>query len=403
MNNSEIKNLFPALKQKIYDKPLVYLDSAATTLKPISVIEKVRNYYSLENSNVHRGAHYLSQKATDQFEAARENVAQFLNAKSSEEIIFVRGTTEAINLVATSFGESLNEGDEVIISILEHHANIVPWHMLMTKKKVKLKFIHLDDQGNLNLEEYKKLLNPRVKLVSLTACSNTLGLFPDLEAYVTLARLNGSKTLVDGAQLVSKIKVDVQKLNCDFFVFSGHKLFAPTGIGVLFGKKEILNEMPPYQGGGAMISDVSEERTLFNQLPFKFEAGTPHIEGVLGLSEAIHFLKNIPFQEIETHEDRLLKLFMSEVKKIPEVIVYGDSLNKGAIVSFNIKGAHHSDVAQILDQQAIAVRAGHHCTQPLMKYLNLQGTVRASFSIYNDEEDVMKLIAGIKKSKELLL
>jgi cysteine desulfurase/selenocysteine lyase len=275
--------------------------------------------------------------------------------------------------------------------------------MLKTKKKVKLKFIYLDDQGNLNLEGYKKLLNPRVKLVSLTACSNTLGLFPDLETYVTLARLNGSKTLVDGAQLVSKIKVDVQKLNCDFFVFSGHKLFAPTGIGVLFGKKEILNEMPPYQGGGAMISDVSEERTLFNQLPFKFEAGTPHIEGVLGLSEAIHFLKNIPFQEIETHEDLLLKLFMSEVKKIPEVIVYGDSINKGAIVSFNIKGAHHSDVAQILDQQAIAVRAGHHCTQPLMKYLNLQGTVRASFSIYNDEEDVMKLIAGIKKSKELLL
>ncbi|MBN8537484.1 MAG: cysteine desulfurase [Deltaproteobacteria bacterium] len=403
MNISEIKNLFPALKQKIYDKPLVYLDSAATTLKPISVIEKVRNYYSLENSNVHRGAHYLSQKATDQFEAARENVAQFLNAKSTEEIIFVRGTTEAINLVATSFGESLNEGDEIIISILEHHANIVPWHMLKTKKKVTLRFIHLDDQGNLNLEEYKKLLNPRVKLVSLTACSNTLGLFPDLETYVTLARLNGSKTLVDGAQLVSQKKVNVQKLNCDFFVFSGHKLFAPTGIGVLFGKKEILNEMPPYQGGGAMISDVSEERTLFNQLPFKFEAGTPHIEGVLGLSEAIHFLKNIPFQEIETHEDLLLKLFMSEVKKIPEVIVYGDSLNKGAIVSFNIKGAHHSDVAQILDQQAIAVRAGHHCTQPLMKYLNLQGTVRASFSIYNDEEDVMKLIAGIKKSKELLL
>ena len=403
MNNSEIKNLFPALKQKIYDKPLVYLDSAATTLKPISVIEKVRNYYSLENSNVHRGAHYLSQKATDQFEAARENVAQFLNAKSSEEIIFVRGTTEAINLVATSFGESLNEGDEIIISILEHHANIVPWHMLMTKKKIKIKFIHLDAHGNLNLEEYKKLLSPRVKLVSLTACSNTLGLFPDLEAFVTLARLNGSKTLVDGAQLVSQKKVNVQKLNCDFFVFSGHKLFAPTGIGVLFGKKEILNEMPPYQGGGAMISDVSEERTLFNQLPFKFEAGTPHIEGVLGLSEAIHFFKSIPIQEIETHEDLLLKLFMSEVKKIPEVIVYGDSINKGAIVSFNIKGAHHSDVAQILDQQAIAVRAGHHCTQPLMKYLNLQGTVRASFSIYNDEEDVMKLIAGIKKSKELLL
>lgn len=403
MNISEIRSLFPALKQRVYDKPLIYLDSAATTLKPISVIEKVKNYYTLENSNVHRGAHYLSQKATDQFEAARENVAQFLNAKSSEEIIFVRGTTEAINLVATSFGESLNEGDEIIISILEHHANIVPWHMLKTKKKIALKFIHMDNKGNLNLEEYKKLLNPRVKLVSMTACSNTLGLFPDLEAFVTLAHLNGSKILVDGAQLVSKKKVDVQKLNCDFFVFSGHKLFAPTGIGVLFGKKEFLNEMPPYQGGGAMISDVSEERTIFNQLPFKFEAGTPHIEGVLGLSEAIHFFKGLSIQEIEFHEDQLLNLFMSEIKKIPEVIVYGDSLNKGAIVSFNIKGAHHSDVAQILDQQAIAVRAGHHCTQPLMKYLNLQGTVRASFSIYNDEEDVMKLITGIKKSKELLL
>lgn len=403
MDVQAIKNAFPALKQRIYDKPLVYLDSAATTLKPIPVIEKVTKYYTLENSNVHRGAHYLSQKATEEFEAAREIVAKFINAKSSNEIVFVRGTTEAINLVASSFGQSLNEGDEIIISILEHHANIVPWHMLGVQKKLKIKFIHLNSAQELAIEEYKTLLNPKVKLVALTGCSNTLGTRPDINEFIKLAKANGCKTLIDGAQLVSQKTVDVQTLGCDFFVFSGHKLFAPTGIGVLYAKKELLDAMPPYQGGGAMIYDVNEERTTFNQAPFKFEAGTPHIEGVLGLAEAIKFFNTIPIKDIETHEENLLNLFMAEIKSISDVVVYGSSKNKGSIVSFNLMGAHHSDVAQILDQQAIAVRSGHHCTQPLMKYLKIPGTVRASFSIYNDEEDVMKLIAGIRKTKDLLL
>lgn len=402
MNINTIKEIFPALKQTIYGKPLVYLDSAATTLKPIPVIEKVTKYYTLENSNVHRGAHYLSQKATEDFEAARELVAQFLNAKSSEEIVFVRGTTEAINLVSNSYGNSLQPEDEIIVSILEHHANIVPWHILAARKGIKVKFIHLDENKNLDLNEYKKLLTPKVKLVAITGCSNTLGTRPHISEFIKLAKNNGSKTLIDGAQLISQVAVDMLKLECDFFVFSGHKLFAPTGIGVLYAKREILEQMPPYQGGGSMISDVSEDRTLFNQIPFRFEAGTPHIEGVLGLAEAIKFFKMLSFSEIEKHEKHLSEFFLQEIRNIPEIEVYG-SRDRVSIVSFNLKGAHHSDVAQILDQQGIAVRAGHHCTQPLMKYLKLSGTVRASFSIYNDESDVASLVLGLKKAKDLLI
>lgn len=402
MDIKAIRDQFPALKQKIYDKPLVYLDSAATTLKPISVIEKVTKYYTLENSNVHRGAHYLSQKATEDFEAARQSVAQFLHAKSSDEIVFVRGTTEAINLVSNSYGHSLNEGDEVIVSILEHHANIVPWHMLAERKKIKVRFVHLDENLNFNMSEYKSLLNPNVKLVAITGCSNTLGTRPELSEILKLAKTIQAKTLVDAAQLISQSQVNVQQLDCDFLVFSGHKLFAPTGIGVLYAKKEILETMPPYQGGGAMISDVSEERTLYNQIPFRFEAGTPHIEGVLGLAEAIKFFNQLKYSEIEQHEKKLMDLFHQEAVSIPELQLFG-SKNRTSIVSFNLKGAHHSDVAQILDQQGIAVRAGHHCTQPLMKYLKISGTARASFSIYNDEQDVLSLISGLKKTKDLLL
>lgn len=402
MDIKAIRDQFPALKQKIYDKPLVYLDSAATTLKPISVIEKVTKYYTLENSNVHRGAHYLSQKATEDFEAARETVAQFIHAKSSDEIVFVRGTTEAINLVSNSYGQSLNEGDEIIVSILEHHANIVPWHMLAERKKVKVRFVHLDENLNFNMSEYKSLLNPNVKLVAITGCSNTLGIRPDLPEILKLAKSIHAKTLVDAAQLISQSQVNVQQLDCDFLVFSGHKLFAPTGIGVLYAKKEILETMPPYQGGGAMISDVSEDRTLYNQIPFRFEAGTPHIEGVLGLAEAIKFFNQIKYSEIEQHEKKLMDLFHQEAVGIPELQLFGNK-NRTSIVSFNMKGTHHSDLAQILDQQGIAVRAGHHCTQPLMKYLKISGTARASFSIYNDQQDVLSLISGLKKAKDLLL
>lgn len=402
MNIKSVKEQFPALKQKIYDKPLVYLDSAATTLKPFSVIEKVTKYYTLENSNVHRGAHYLSQKATEDFELSREVVAKFINAKSSEEVVFVRGTTEAINLVASSYGTIFEQGDEVIVSILEHHANIVPWHLLAERKGIKVRFVHLDAQMNFDIEEFKKLLHSKVKMVAITGCSNTLGTRTPLEEILKLAKANNSKTLVDGAQLISQSAVDVQKLDCDFFVFSGHKLFAPTGIGVLYGKKAILDQMPPYQGGGAMISDVSEERTLYNQVPFRFEAGTPHIEGVLGLAEAIKFFQQLSFSDIEKHEKNLMELFVQEAKSLPELVLLG-SQNRTSIASFNLKGAHHSDVAQVLDQQGVAVRAGHHCTQPLMKYLKFSGSVRASFSIYNDEQDVRSLIASLKKAKDLLL
>ncbi|MCK6596964.1 MAG: SufS family cysteine desulfurase [Bdellovibrionaceae bacterium] len=403
MQIEEVRSHFPALTQKIYDKELIYLDSAATTLKPKEVIDRINHYYSYENSNVHRGAHYLSQKATDLFEEAREEVSHFINAESSAEVVFVKGTTEGINLIAASFGSFLSEGDEIIVTVLEHHANIVPWHMLAEQKKIKVNFVHLDESLDLSLNEYQTLLSEKVKLVALTGCSNTLGIKPKIKDLISMAHQHGSKVLIDAAQLVSQDKIDVRALDCDFLVFSGHKLFGPTGIGVLYGKKKLLDQMPPYQGGGAMISDVSEERTLFNQVPFKFEAGTPHIGGVLGMAAAISFFKKIDINEVKKHERKLVQYFINFFEKEQDVVIYGAKEKLNSIVSFNIKNCHHSDVAQLLDQQGIAVRAGHHCTQPLMKYLKIPGTIRVSFSIYNQESDVEKLAKAIQKAKELLL
>lgn len=396
--------MFPTLNQKVNGKDLVYLDSGATTMKPQSVIDRITRYYTLDNSNVHRGAHYLSQRGTDEFEKARLTVAKFINAKTEAEVVFTRGTTESINLIAQTFGKTqLSAGDEIVISIMEHHANVVPWHVLKNEMGVILKYVYLDAHGELDLNQLKSLVNSKTKLISVTGCSNTLGTFTDIKAILKIARSVSAKVLVDAAQLVAQKPIDVQALDCDFLVFSGHKLFGPTGIGIMYARKEILDQMPPYQTGGSMISEVTEQATTFHRAPFRFEAGTPHIEGVVGLMTAIEFFNSIDKTWLRIHEDQLLSAATSELEKLGGVIVYGSKTNKSPIVSFNLDGAHNSDVAALMDQQGVAVRAGHHCTQPLMKYLNITGTVRASFSIYNDLEDVEKFVASVKKAKDMLL
>lgn len=400
----KIRSLFPTLHQTVNGNNLVYLDSAATTMKPVSVIERITRYYQMDNSNVHRGAHYLSQRGTDEFEKARHTVAQFINAKQDSEIVFTRGTTESINLVSYSYGRHvLKEGDEVILSIMEHHANVVPWHVLKTEKGIVLKYVYLDENGQLDLAQLRKLINPKTKLIAVTGCSNTLGTFTDLKAIVAMAKTVSAKVLIDAAQLVSQHSINVQDLDCDFLVFSGHKLFGPTGIGVLYAKHELLEKMPPYQTGGSMISEVTEQSTTFHRPPFRFEAGTPHIEGVVGLMSAIQFFNSIDKTWLRSHEDKLLSVATAELEKMGDVIIYGGETNKAPIISFNLKGVHHSDVAALMDQQGVAVRSGHHCTQPLMKYLDTVGTVRASFSIYSDLNDVEKFVASVKKAKDLLL
>ncbi len=400
---TQIKSMFPTLNQKVNGVDLVYLDSAATTMKPKVVIDRITKYYTLDNSNVHRGAHYLSQRGTDEFEKARRTVAQFINARHDSEIVFTRGTTESINLISHSFGRMfLKEGDEVILSVMEHHANVVPWHVLKNEKGVVLKYAYLKD-GHLDLDQMKSLITPKTKLITITGCSNTLGIFTDLKAVMTIAKSVSAKVMVDAAQLVSQHPIDVQDLNCDFLVFSGHKLFGPTGIGVMYAKQEILEQMPPYQTGGSMISEVTEQATTFNKPPFRFEAGTPHIEGVVGMMVAIEFFQSIDKKWLRSHEDALLSRATSELEKIEGVVIYGAKTNKSPIISFNLQGAHHSDVAALMDKQGVAVRSGHHCTQPLMTYLKTTGTVRASFSIYNDLNDVEKFVASVKKAKDLLL
>lgn len=400
----QIKTLFPTLHQQVNGQDLVYLDSAATTMKPLSVIERITRYYQMDNSNVHRGAHYLSQRGTDEFEKARHTVADFINAKQDAEVIFTRGTTESINLVSHSYGRHfLKEDDEIILSILEHHANVVPWHVLKNDKGVVLKYVYLNEKGELDIEQLKKLVTPKTKLIAVTGCSNTVGTFTDLKTIIAMAKSVSAKVLIDAAQLISQHKIDVQDLDCDFLVFSGHKLFGPTGIGVLYAKHEILEQMPPYQTGGSMILEVTEQATTFHRPPFRFEAGTPHIEGVVGLMAAIQFFNSIDKKWLRSHEDKMLNVATSELENLGDVIIYGSKENKAPIISFNLKGIHNSDVAALMDQQGVAVRAGHHCTQPLMKYLNTVGTVRASFSIYNDLNDVEKFVASVKKAKDLLL
>lgn len=394
---------FPILTQKIHGKNLVYLDSAATALKPWPVIERLSHFYTYETSNVHRGAHFLADKATVAFEQTREKTAKFIGAASAEEIIFTSGTTQALNLVAHSYGlKNIKAGDEILVSEMEHHANIVPWQMLCEKTAAKLVVAPVLETGDLDLESFKKLLNNKTKIVAITHCSNTLGTYNDIQNICQLAHAVDAIVVVDGAQAITTIPVDVQKLDADFYAFSGHKLFGPFGVGVLYGKKSLLQNMPPYQGGGSMIATVSFEKTTYNDVPYRFEAGTPAIAEVIGLGAAIDYVNNIGFDEIQDHEQTLLQLATRELLTIPGLKIIGTSKHKAPIASFSIEGLHHSDVAQILDQEAVAVRAGHHCTMPLLKKFGVSGTVRASFSIFNQSTDIAALMKGLSKAKELL-
>ncbi|MFN8791189.1 MAG: aminotransferase class V-fold PLP-dependent enzyme [Bdellovibrionales bacterium] len=401
----KIREQFPALKQKFRGQDFIYLDSTNTTLKPQVVIDRIQKFYAEEASNVHRGGYQWSARTTENYEKARQHVAKFVGAASSDEIIFVRGTTEALNLVADTLGNSkISKGDEILISEMEHHANIVPWHLLQERKGLIVRAVRIHDNGELDLEDLKKKVNPRTKVVALTACSNTLGTITPIADIVQIVRQQSKAyVVIDGAQIVTQAHVDVQKLDLDFFVFSSHKVFGPTGIGIVYGKKAILDELPPYQGGGSMISQVTLEKTTFNDVPLRFEAGTPHIEGAIGLDAALSFIETVGWDDIVDWEQVLLREATSRLSSIPEVVLYGQARKKAPILAFNLKGAHHSDVAQVLDEMGIAVRAGHHCTQPLMNRLGITGCLRASFSIYNDLHDVQKLYDGVLKAKELLL
>ncbi len=393
---------FPILQEKIYGKPLVYLDNAATTQKPLKVIDAITHYYKHENANIHRGIHALSTQATHAFESARHKVQKFLNASDSKEIIFTRSATEAINLVAQSYGKTfLKEGDEVIISLMEHHSNIVPWQMLCEQIGATLRVIPIAENGELELETYEKILNKRTKIVAITQLSNALGTLTPIKKMIQKAHGYGAVVLVDGAQAVPHLKVDVQDLDCDFYCFSGHKLFGPTGIGVLYGKTDHLEVMPPYQGGGDMISSVSFEKTSYNVLPYKFEAGTPDISGVIGLGAAIDYLESIGLNKIAAYEKALLVYGTSEILKVPKLKLIGNAKEKASILSFTIQDIHPHDVGTVLDREGIAVRAGHHCAMPVMDYFQIPATTRASLAFYNTREEIDALVKALYKVEEI--
>lgn len=401
----DIKNIFPILNQLVNGKPLVYLDNAATTQKPISVIEAEEKYYKTINSNVHRGIHTLSQLATVEMEESRKSVQQFLNAKKDYEIIFTKGTTDSINLVATGIEPLLNEGDEIIISNLEHHSNIVPWQLLAERKNLKIKVIPVDDNGDLIMDEYDRLLSEKTKIVAVNHISNALGVVNPIEEIISKAHKMGSYVLIDGAQAVSHRKVDVQNLDADFYVFSSHKLYGPTGVGILYGKENILESMKPYQGGGEMIKEVTFEKTTYADLPFKFEAGTPNIAGNIVIKTAIDFVQTIGFKNISKHEDEIMKYAKNKLSQLDNIIIYAQNAkHTSGALSFNldIENIHSSDVGFILDKQGIAVRTGHHCAQPIMQRLGIKGTVRASFAIYTTKEDIDQLIDGMYLAQKML-
>ncbi|MCI0414569.1 cysteine desulfurase [bacterium] len=394
---------FPALHQKIYDKPLVYLDNAATTQKPLSVINVIQTYYVCSNANVHRGIHFLSERATRTYEYARSKVQRFLNAQESFEIIFVRGTTEAINLVAQSYGRTfLKAGDEIIISAIEHHSNIVPWQLVAEQTGARIRVIPVTDSGELILEEYENLLSEKTKIVAVGHVSNALGTVNPIKQIIRMAHDFGAVTLVDGAQSMPHMKVDVQDLDCDFYAFSGHKIYGPTGIGILYGKQALLDRMPPYQGGGEMIREVSFDRTTYADLPHKFEAGTPHIAGSVALGAAIDYITHLGLGNIAAYEHELLHKATEKVRSIPGLRLIGTAKEKSAILSFVMEGVHPHDIGTILDREGIAVRVGHHCAQPAMKRFGLPATARASFSFYNTEHEIDRLTAGLRKVKEVL-
>ena len=395
---------FPILEQQVYKKPLVYLDNAATTQKPQVVIDAMKRYYETINSNIHRGVHCLSQQATEEFEKARRCVQQFINAAHDYEVIFTRGATESINLVASCFGRTfIGEGDEIIISAMEHHSNIVPWQFLCEERGAKLKVLPFDDDGVLCLDQLESLITPRTKIVAVTHVSNTLGTCNPVAEIIRIAHAHSVPVMLDGAQAVAHQPVDVQALDCDFYCFSGHKMYGPMGIGVMYGKEAWLNQMKPYQGGGEMISTVTFEKTTYNELPFKFEAGTPAVGDAIGLRTAIEYMQQIGIQNIARHEEELLQYATEKLQKINGLRIYGRAPHKAAVISFLIGNLHPYDVGVLLDHQGVAVRTGHHCTQPIMDRFGIPGTVRASFALYNTREEVDALVAAVERATNMLM
>lgn len=404
MDIQKIREDFPILSRTIYGKPLVYFDNGATTQKPRVVVDSLVDEYYSVNANVHRGVHYLSQQATELHEASRETVRRFINARSTNEIVFTRGTTESINLLASTFGEAcMQKGDEVIVSVMEHHSNIVPWQLLASRKGIVIKVIPMNDRGELLLDEYKKLFTGRTKIVSIVQVSNVLGTVNPVGEMIRIAHAHGVPCLIDAAQSIPHMKVDVQELDADFLVFSGHKIYAPTGVGVLFGKEEWLDKLPPYQGGGEMIQHVSFEKTTFNELPFKFEAGTPDYIGTTGLAKALDYVNAIGMEQIAAYEQELTAYALNRLREIPGMRILGEAADRGSVISFQVGDIHHFDLGTLLDRLGIAVRTGHHCAQPLMQRLGIEGTVRASFGLYNTKEEVDRLVAGIERVRGMFL
>lgn len=399
---NKIREDFPILSRTVYGKPLIYLDNGATTQKPKCVVEAITNEYYSVNANVHRGVHFLSQKATELHEAARDTVRRFINAKSTNEIIFTRGTTESINLMAFSFGEQfVKEGDEIIISTMEHHSNIVPWQMLGLRKGIKLRIIPINDRGEILMDDYKKMFNEHTRLVSVAHVSNVLGTVNPVKEIISIAHSHSVPVLIDGAQSIPHMKVDVQDMDADFYVFSGHKVYGPTGIGVLYGKEQWLDKMPPYQGGGEMIQNVTFEKTTYNELPYKFEAGTPDYVGSNALAVALNYVSEIGMDNIAAYEHELTDYAMKQLQGIESMRIFGTAADKSSVISFLVGNIHHLDMGTLLDRLGIAVRTGHHCAEPLMHRYGIEGTVRASFGLYNTKEEIDTLVAGIKRVKQM--
>lgn len=401
-NVEDIRQDFPILQREVYGRPLIYLDNAATTQKPRSVVEAISNEYFSTNANVHRGVHFLSQKATDLHEAARERVRQFINARSTAEVLFTRGTTESLNLVASSFGEAfLKEGNEVIVSVMEHHSDIVPWQLLRERKGIVIRVIPMDDSGRLDLEAYESLFSERTRLVCVAHVSNVLGTVNPVKQMAATAHAHGAYMLVDGAQSIPHFKVDVQDLDCDFLTFSGHKIYGPTGIGVLYGRESLLEKMPPYQGGGEMIARVTFEHTTYERLPYKFEAGTPDYVGTHALAAAIDYVETLGMDEIAAHERRLTQYAMERLGAIKDMHLYGTTPDKDAVVAFNVGNIHPLDLGTLLDRLGIAIRTGHHCAQPLMQRCGVEGMARASFALYNTMDEIDRLAEGIERVSKM--
>lgn len=397
-----LRKEFPILERTVAGKPLVYLDNTATSQAPMQVVDEIKRIYTGMRANVHRGVHTLSQEMTNLQEATREKVRTFINAGSIEEIVFTRGATESINLVASSFGDFFKEGDEVILTVMEHHANIVPWQLLRSRKGIVLKVVDMNDKGELDLDQYRALFSPRTVMASFCHVSNVLGTINPVKEMIEYARSKSVATLVDGAQAAPHIKIDVRDLGCDFYVFSSHKMYGPSGVGVLYGRKELLDKMPPWQGGGEMISVVTFDHTTFADLPFKFEAGTPDYIGIAAFSKALEFIERVGIEEMEAHELRLSRMAEEGLAKIPGIKIYGSAKEKGPVISFLLEGAHPYDMGMLLDRQGVEVRTGHHCAMPLMERLGIPGTVRASFAVYNTEEEVDIFLNAVKRASDIL-